>query len=402
MSLTASRIISADELHAAVSQIPQTMPKWQGEETVRLEMTIAPGVLRLSRRDPNAAERAHEARLRTRAMEIRALRLDGVYAGGMTGVKRRNITKFTRQSRARMVRTLCELDYEPLFSEGVGRPAMITLTLPGNWETIAPDVKAYKQIIARFRKMYLRAWGAEIKCVWKNEFQRRGAPHLHMLMTPPRGHARGTGEPFPEWLSRAWVSACQTAALLGSEEAAKHLAAGTGIDYDTKGRWADAKRIAIYYAKHGLFKDKDYQNEPPELWVQAGSVGRFWGYWGLKKAGSRVDIDMRKIRHKEDPATQLEKVVAKCREAGIPISMSLLNFAERRLSSRDIIAHWFFHIAAQPQRHSTHDYVARSHASAHTLSHRRLRHGYGAIRSSTRAVNALTPSMPIFPAFNIN
>lgn len=293
-------------------------------------MTVAPGMVSLSRRDRNLAEKALERRFGERADEVRALREGGLYPGGMTGAKRDQIRAFTRQSRARMVRVLCTLDYAPLFEDGQ-QPAMVTLTLPGDWEKIAPTASDFKKSVERFRAHYRHSWGRSMVAVWKMEFQRRGAPHLHLLTTPPAGRARGTGETFMEWLGRAWAGACQTAKILGEAEAVKHVNAGTGIDYDERGQWADAKRIAVYYAKHGLYGAKEYQNQAPALWVEAGTVGRFWGYWGLKKGGSTVELDMRSIRHDPAPEARLEKVVEKCRNAGIPVSERLLKHAEDQI-----------------------------------------------------------------------
>lgn len=330
MSVTQSRIISADQMRLAVASIPRSIQTWQGEEGPRLELTIAPGVVRLSRRDRGAAERAFNRRHADRLEEVRALRDRGLYPGGMTGARRDSITSFTRQARARMVRTLCTLDYTPLFEHGE-RPAMVTLTLPGEWERIAPDAREFKKLVKRFQDRYSHSFGRPLVGVWKLEFQRRGAPHLHILMSPPSHRSQGEGLDFRTWLSRNWAGACGTAKILGPEEAQKHVNAGTGIDYDTNGQWADAKRIAIYYAKHGLFGAKEYQNEAPQLWLDAGSVGRFWGYWGLKKGGATVELDMRKLRHDPSAAERLDAVVQKCRDAGIPVTGPLLGHVENRI-----------------------------------------------------------------------
>lgn len=330
MTLTASRIISADDLRDAVLSIPKTIPPWMGEEGPRLELTIAPGMVRLSRRDRGLAERALERRHGERADEVRALRDRGLYPGGMTGARREGITAFTRQARSRMVRTLCTLDYAPLFEDDQ-RPAMVTLTLPGDWEKIAPTAAEFKKIVNRFRAHFAHSWGAAIIGVWKLEFQRRGAPHLHILMTIPRGLSRGAGLAFREWLSLAWAGACQTSKVLGAAEAEKHVAAGTGVDYDPRGQWIDAKRIAVYYAKHGLYGAKEYQNQAPQLWVDHGSVGRFWGYWGLKKGGTTIDLDMRSIRHDPSPEERLNEVIEKCSAAGLEISAALLDHVKSRV-----------------------------------------------------------------------
>ena len=359
MSLTTSQIISVDELRAAVSRMPKTIPPWMGDEGARYQLTVSPGMVRVARRDPQAAERAFDKRFGERAREVRAMledetnqtfvangypegvaNLKGIHPG-MTGEKRGSIRGFSRQSRARMVRTLCELDYSPLF-EGGSKPGMLTLTVPGEWEKLFPTVKQYKAAINRFRVAYRYSWGREIVGVWKNEYQRRGAPHLHLMMVIPKGRAKGTGEDFRTWAAREWARACRTLEKLckcdlevitehpRECEYSKHVAAGIRVDFDEAGNWSDAKRIAIYYAKHGLFGAKEYQNQPPELWVEAGAVGRFWGYWGLRKGGVTIEVDMRRVVKDPDPSAEIQKTIEKCLAAGIQVTPALTEHVSNR------------------------------------------------------------------------
>ncbi len=68
-------------------------------------------------------------------------------------------------------------------------PAMITLTYPGDWLTVAPSADAVKRVhFKALAKRWQRNWGHPLRCVWKLEFQRRGAPHLHLFTVPPGGH----------------------------------------------------------------------------------------------------------------------------------------------------------------------------------------------------------------------
>lgn len=197
----------------------------------------------------------------------------GTPTGGAT---RGSISGWSRQSRARMVRTLAELDYGPMM--GAGLPCMVTLTLPGDWRTVCADGSAFKSMVKAFRMRWRRRWGSDLVGVWKVEYQMRGAPHLHVYTTPPLDAG------FPAWLSRAWA---EVVAHPDAAEFAKHLAAGTGIDYAEGIRSRDPRRLAVYFSKHGTFSAKDYQNQPPEGW---GSPGRVWGVWGLKKAVTTVTL----------------------------------------------------------------------------------------------------------------
>ena len=99
------------------------------------------------------------------------------------------------------------------------------------------------------------------------------------------------------------------------EERRKHLAAGTGVDYAQGVKLTDPRRMAVYFAKYGAGGGKEYQHRVPSGWlttmlictsctaeydedrheypecgcpdadvIEQGSVGRFWGYRGLRRA----------------------------------------------------------------------------------------------------------------------
>lgn len=259
--------------------------------------------------------------------------------GGLRG----RIEHFSRQSRANMTRTMLDLDYTPLF-DGARMPVMVTLTLPGKWERVTPSSESARQLWQKFQRKFELAWGHRLVCVWKKEFQRRGAPHWHVLMLPPAGRLRGTGESFSEWLPKAWaecvgaqtrangvevdlndpeqlqerrehvmegarlnrmpdlaeayqrhvvdgeplppVTVEELVALGVAADLANHLVHGSHI---AEGNFYDPKRLAVYFAKHGLFSAKDYQNQKPESWETSG---RMWGYTrGLEKAAVVFEID---------------------------------------------------------------------------------------------------------------
>ncbi|MEU7776239.1 hypothetical protein AB0C44_33415 [Micromonospora taraxaci] len=199
-----------------------------------------------------------------------------------------------------MVRALCELDYHPMLADPTRVPAMVTLTYPGDWLTVAPNGKAAKRHLQALRKRYVKAWDQDITAVWKLEFQRRGAPHFHLLMVPPHGvsgtpgaRARasawvGAGLPFRQWLSAVWAD---IVAHPDPAERERHQLAGTGVDYAEGLRVTDPKRVAVYFTKHGSFSAKEYQNCVPEPWQEPGQgPGRFWGYWKLERVAIAVEV----------------------------------------------------------------------------------------------------------------
>ena len=210
---------------------------------------------------------------------------DGDFAPDGPG---REITTWSRRSRSRMVRRLCELDFEPLLADRTAIPAYFALTYPGDWLAVAPDGKAVKKHLRAFLERWFRTWGTRLTGCWKLEFQRRGAPHIHIFtMVPARLTADGLT--FAKWLSAAWAA---TVAHPDPEEFRRHVAAGTRVNYAEGLRSRDPRRIAVYFSKHGTFSAKDYQNEVPAQWQAPGKgPGRFWGYWGLERCTVEVEID---------------------------------------------------------------------------------------------------------------
>jgi hypothetical protein len=89
---------------------------------------------------------------------------------------------------------------------------------------------------------------------------------------------------FQLWLSKTWA---EIVAHPDEDEKEKHLRAGTQVK-----AWPDYYKetphsISHYFGKHSSANKggvKEYQNRAPDLWIEAGSIGRFWGYWGLVPA----------------------------------------------------------------------------------------------------------------------
>lgn len=191
------------------------------------------------------------------------------------------ITEWSKGSRLNMVEKMCSVDWSPVVAPGAGwRPAMVTLTLPGDWLAVAPTAKDFKRLMERFWSRWERRWGKPT-CVWKLEFQRRGAPHVHIYTAVHPGKA------FQQWLSRTWYE------VVGSGDE-RHLRAGTGIDWKDGIMASDPKRLAVYFLKraagHNLGRDKEYQHRVPVEWLMTGGAGRFWGVKGLAKAVVQVQL----------------------------------------------------------------------------------------------------------------
>lgn len=214
----------------------------------------------------------------------------------------RVITQWSRKSRSRMVRTLAELDYSAIVKAG-RMPCFLTLTLPDAWEAVAPTGKEFKRFCAMLRRRWERAWGEPLIGIWKLEFQRRGAPHLHIFTVAPLGMmagelrrmtgvryrpAVGDGLQLMRWLSVVWADVVDHP---DAGQRRKHERAGTRVDYAEGLRMTDPKRVCVYFSKHGTFRDKEYQHIVPPAWRKPDAgPGRFWGYWGLEKVTEAVEL----------------------------------------------------------------------------------------------------------------
>lgn len=274
----------------AVQAAAEAFPVWPWlhESGPIHRLIIAPGVVRLESAD---LERRYFT-------EQRARRSADI--GKLPDVQpTRRVLYWSDKSRSRMVRVFAELDYTPIVLPG-RLPGLVTLTLPGDWLTVAPDARAWKKLRDKFAKRWARAWGEPPMGIWKTEFQRRGAPHWHFFTSVPVGAragelrmlgkryrpAVGDGMLFREWLSAVWADVVDHP---DPEERRKHERAGTG--FDTGLNFTDPKRVAVYFGKYSVSADKEYQNVPPPEWRGPGEgVGRFWGVWGLQRVTVAVRV----------------------------------------------------------------------------------------------------------------
>lgn len=291
-----NRFRTEDECRRAAAAIGGCA--WTGREGPVPQIEVFPGLIRLTAPDLNRREKTAN----------RVLDAPIIMPSDEEG-EPRQIRDWSRKSRARMVSSIAELDLFPLVSKD-GRLVMVTLTYPGGWEDVVPDGPTAKRHLRAFFRRIEHEFGVQLVCIWKMEFQARGAPHFHILMSVPTGRAGeareleylrrleeyrrgersarprrkksvGDGLAFREWLGVTWAD------IVGVKDPVQrelHEAAGTGLDYAEGERARDPKRTAVYFGKHGEFAAKEYQNSVPELWKRSGkSVGRFWGYRGLKK-----------------------------------------------------------------------------------------------------------------------
>lgn len=157
--------------------------------------------------------------------------------------ERGEVCLFSRKSRQRLAFVASNTDI--MFT------SMLTLTYPRQFPNDGKDVK--RNLNAFF--VALRRKVPDVSMLWFLEFQRRGAPHVHVLLRGVR-----VWRPMQEWVSATWYRICATGDV-------RHLAAGTRLErvHSPNG----ARNYAVKYAHKMVQKKvpKDYRN-----------VGRFWGH----------------------------------------------------------------------------------------------------------------------------
>lgn len=156
---------------------------------------------------------------------------------------RGDVIEFSKASRQRLAFVASNTEVE--FT------AMVTLTYP---KAFPSDGEIVKRHFKAFREA-LRRRQADVQYLWFIEFQKRGAPHFHLLLRGMRVSRKNQ-----IWLSKTWYRICDT----GDP---KHLRAGTRLERIRKRN--GARHYAVKYAM------KMQQKRVPRGYR---SIGRFWGY----------------------------------------------------------------------------------------------------------------------------
>jgi hypothetical protein len=155
---------------------------------------------------------------------------------------RETVGTFSRKSRSRLAFVANNTSVE--------FRSIVTLTYPADFPDDGELVKRHlRNMLMRFRRRY-----AAIEYLWFIEFQKRGAPHFHILLS--------TDELNRDWLSASWYIICA-----GCDPDPRHLAAGT--NWSLVRSPGGLRRYAVKYAS------KLRQKDVPLAYQ---SVGRFWGH----------------------------------------------------------------------------------------------------------------------------
>jgi hypothetical protein len=363
-----------DEAAALFPSIPATEKAGRASllhEGPAWRVSVSPGRVRVWTKDEADADRRENGEREDRVKTADALGAfleedeDGELVDRIPErIPSRTITQWSRKSRANMQGVLADLDFTTMFSDPTRPAAMVTVTYPGCWLPVASTGAEVTDHLKALRKRYERTFGATLTCIWKKEFQGRRAdvrctcrhcdglddgraPHVHMLMCPPRVDRDGQPVNFKQWLSKNWAEVVDHP---DQEQRRRHEAAGTRIDYAEGMKASDPNRVVTYFAKHGDARAKEYQHLVPSAWQEPGKgPGRFWGYWGLRRkvatAAVRPEVgaDVGRTVRRYSRAQQVTRQVSRPRvRGGRPISKypEVIGLAGAQLlASRDKVQH---------------------------------------------------------------
>jgi hypothetical protein len=157
------------------------------------------------------------------------------------------IKEFSAKSRRRLAFTASNTSVQFV--------TMITLTYPRQFPT---DGRKVKQDLYKFLRWLKRDLG-KLSVLWFLEFQRRGAPHIHIYHDKrlPRNRQERSGMRFR--VSAAWYQ------IVGSDDE-RHLRAGTRVE-----SFRSKDGAARYCVKYAMKMEQKIV--PPDY----RNVGRFWG-----------------------------------------------------------------------------------------------------------------------------
>jgi len=163
---------------------------------------------------------------------------------------RGKIYSFTGQARLRLLKKVMQIErkYEPI---------MLTLTYPGEWKQYD-----YKENLRVFKERFKRKY-PQGSFLWKLEYQKRGAPHFHLLLFNVNYKS------VMLWAKKAWYETVKSGDI-------RHFRAGTRVEI-AKNRSKMISYMCKYVTKVETDKIKEL--------IDAGIIGehglgRFWGKCG--------------------------------------------------------------------------------------------------------------------------
>jgi hypothetical protein len=133
----------------------------------------------------------------------------------------------------------------------------------------------------------IHTWSA----LWFLEFQKRGAPHIHLMLFNMK-YTETLRRALIKWFSVAWAEIMHNPS---EKENRKHIKAGTRVEKMRRPHFG----YAVKYAS------KMEQKEVPQDFA---SVGRFWGVWNMPQYKT-VELDLGYVQSDEKAKKNLKSMI---------------------------------------------------------------------------------------------
>lgn len=192
---------------------------------------------------------------------------------------RKSITDYSLKSRKRFFEALLMMDWEEMNEDTIRE---LTLTYPAIYPNDGKILKLQFDAFAKRLKRFGQNYG-ELAFVWKMEFQKRGAPHYHLIIL--------TRFPIPLDVLRSWALdswSSMVAKWINKQKEytpeekldaiKKHQQAGIEADKVRKSTGGLVCYLAWYIGK-GKGQAKAAQHVVPK---EFQNVGRWWGFYGKR------------------------------------------------------------------------------------------------------------------------
>lgn len=181
----------------------------------------------------------------------------GYYPSQLRGVKRGAIAGWSGKSRKRMMNALAQWRI-------AGDMYFITLTYH---QDFGEHFKLWKRDMDVFLKRLRRRFPG-VGGIWKLEFQRRGAPHFHLLVCLPHSDAHSVDYfQVMRFVSDAWSEIAHEDSVHGGK-------------YATNVRTIVSRRHAMHYASKYMSKDEGRIVDEETGEVYSRQTGRIWSVFG--------------------------------------------------------------------------------------------------------------------------
>lgn len=194
---------------------------------------------------------------------------------------RSEIVNYSHKSRKRLRESLQAIDWSSIEK---GRIAEITLTYHNNYKKDGKEIKNHlNKLIRDLIYNY-----SNCVIIWKMEYQKRGAPHFHLIMITEESVELGdylilkkgsfhyydrTNKSYLKEGKDGLRSYIQMKWNKITEEDTKNFNSGIEVE-PVKNPTGLPHYLVKYVAKEQKFNEKDYQHSLPE-WIQ--NAGRWWG-----------------------------------------------------------------------------------------------------------------------------